>query len=96
LSDLLQSDRPFVDIVRAFPDGREVRSTELHSLQDYFNSIHALHGAADAPFSLRLHFHRRPDAGRFWKDLMLRTLQDLRRVAPEASITRERASDARS
>jgi hypothetical protein len=38
------------------------------------------------PASFRLVFHRRPEAGRFWKDLMVNILQEIEATPQKASI----------
>jgi hypothetical protein len=38
------------------------------------------------PRSLRLVFHRRPDAGRFWKDLMVRMVRLVEQSFPSAAV----------
>jgi hypothetical protein len=38
------------------------------------------------PASFRLVFHRRPEAGRFWKDLMVNILQEIETTPRKASI----------
>ncbi len=38
------------------------------------------------PGSFRLVFHRRPEAGRFWKDLMVNVLQEIETTPQKAPI----------
>jgi hypothetical protein len=44
---------------------------------DYFAAICITPDAPPSPASFHLMFHRRADAGRFWKDLMVRVLEEL-------------------
>jgi hypothetical protein len=76
---------------RAFPGGFEAREFLPHRLGDYFAAIRTLPG--EAPASFRILFHRRPEAGRYWKDLMMRVLQRVRDAAPNTSITLDYRGD---
>jgi len=69
--------RTFEDAVRTFPAGVETRQTNKHFVGDYFAGVDVL--PASSPSSFRLVFQRKPDTGRYWKDVMmkvLRTVQD--------------------
>jgi hypothetical protein len=83
----ISPDTPFVDEVRACPDGFEARSRELHRLGDYFESVRVLLATGQAPSTFGLLFQRRPDAGRFWKDFMARLLQGIRNEAVGVTTT---------
>ncbi len=61
------------------------RQIVRHRLGDYFAAIRLLPVAGDAA-SLRLVFERRPDAGRFWKDLMVNILQQAEKAAETTAI----------
>jgi len=78
----------FVDDVHACPEGTPTHRQETHRLGDYFVSIRVLPPAQPGP-TFHLLFHRRPDAGRFWKDLMVRVLQRIRRTGPTTTVTLE-------
>jgi hypothetical protein len=65
-------------------DGEPVTGAASHHVDDYFKSIWTRPGPVDTPASFRVVFHRRDGAGRFWKDLMIRFLEDLvNEAAPE-------------
>jgi hypothetical protein len=66
------------DVVRAFPNGTEARRDEPHRLGDYFVNVRVLPGRPEDPSAFRVLFHRRPDAGRFWKDFMAQLLGAIR------------------
>jgi hypothetical protein len=87
LQTAASDDATFVDEVRAWPDGLEAHSREPHRLGDYFESVRVLPEAGGSTSSFGLLFHRRPNAGRFWKDFMARLLQGLRNAAPETTTT---------
>jgi hypothetical protein len=89
----LTADTIVRDLVRAFPGGWEARWVEPYRLGDYFAEVRALPAPSGSPFSFRILFHRRPDAGRFWKDLMVRILQAMRGAAPDVSTTLDYRGD---
>ncbi len=86
LSGRIDLDRVLTDAVRVAPGGVEQMQTAPHRLGDYFAAIRLLPDSLANPASFRLVFHRRPDAGRFWKDLMVNILQEVERGSPKASI----------
>jgi hypothetical protein len=92
LPEQIELDRTLGQEVRAFPAGIEVRTEHTHRLGDYFASIRLLPAADSSSF--RILFHRRADAMRYWKDLMVRILQDLRQTSPETVTTLEYRGDA--
>jgi hypothetical protein len=79
-------DTTFVDAIHACPDGTPTLQQETHRLGDYFVSIRVLPPAQPGPV-FHLLFQRRPDAGRFWKDLMARVLQGIRHSRPSTTVT---------
>jgi hypothetical protein len=93
LSSATAPDTTFVDEVRSFPDDREECSPQSHRLGDYFASIRVLPGPKENDASFRLEFQRRPDAGRPWKDLMVRILEGLRGLAPDTTTVLEYRGD---
>jgi hypothetical protein len=93
LGSLLALDRQWIDQTRASPDGIEALRIETHRLSDYFQEIPILPGPLNEPSTFRLVFRRRPDAGRFWKDIMVRVLQDVRAAVPGVRITRDGLSE---
>src|SRR4051794_41115013 len=86
LSSRIDLDRVLIDTVRVTPDGVEQVQTVRHRLGDYFAAIRLLPDARSDPASFRLVFQRRPEAGRFWKDLMVNILQTLDAAPQKASI----------
>jgi hypothetical protein len=74
-------NRVVADTIRTSPGGTETSRTESYRLGDYFTEISMV--SAGISTSLRLVFHLRPDAGRFWKDLMVNILQEVE-TAPQA------------
>ncbi len=85
LSSRIDLDRIMTDTVRVAPNGVEQVETVPHQLGD-FSAIRLLPNSQANPASFRLVFHRRPDAGRFWKDLMVNILQEIETTPPKASI----------
>jgi hypothetical protein len=86
LSSRIQLDRVLTDTVRAIPNGVEQVQTLPHRLGDYFASIGMLPDSQANPASFRLVFQRRPEADRFWKDLMVNILQEIETAPQKASI----------
>ena len=86
LSSRIDLDRVLTDAVRVAPGGVEQVQTVPHRLGDYFAAIRLLPDSLANPASFRLVFHRRPEAGRFWKDLMVNILQEIERGPQKASI----------
>src|SRR5437016_1173746 len=85
LSEEITPEWVFVDLVRAFPGGVETCRQEPHRLGDSFERVKVFPAEANTPTSFRLLFQRRLTAPRFWKDLMVRILQQLREQAPETT-----------
>jgi hypothetical protein len=86
LSGRIDLDRVVTDTVRAFPNGVEQVQSVRHRLGDYFAAIRMLPDSQAAPATFRLVFQRRPDAGRFWKDLMVKILLELEATPQGPSI----------
>jgi hypothetical protein len=82
----IHPDAVLTDTVRAFPGGAEEVSVRPHRLGDYFADIRLLPGPPEDPTAFRILFHRLPDAGRFWKDLMVNVLQGIRAASSDVSI----------
>jgi hypothetical protein len=89
LSSGIDLDRVVTDTVRVTPNGVEQVQTVRHRLGDYFAAIRLLPDTQANPASFRLVFHRRPEAGRFWKDLMVNILQEIETTPQVASIDLE-------
>lgn len=88
LTEQVDLDRIMEDIVRTAPGGVDNRRVVRHRLGDYFTAIRVLPVASEAT-ALRLEFERRPDAGRFWKDLMVNILQEMEKDAEMTAITKK-------
>jgi hypothetical protein len=86
LTELVDLDRTFEDVVRTATGGVEKREVVRHRLGDYFSAIRRLPVESDAT-SWRLVFARRPDAGRFWKDLMVNIVQQVENEVETAGVT---------
>src|SRR5262245_47533535 len=86
LASRIDLDRVLTDTVRVTPDGVEQVQTVRHRLGDYFAAIRLLPDSQSNPASFRLLFHRRPEAGRFWKDLMVNILQEVETTPQKESI----------
>src|SRR5687767_10412542 len=76
LGNRIDLGRVFVDVQGVQPNGVEQVKTVPHRLGDYFADIGILPDRSGNPASFRLVFHRREDAGRYWKDLMVNILQE--------------------
>ena len=82
ISSHIDLDRVLTDVARTTPGGVENVHVARYRLGDYFSIIGVL---ADSPANLnsfRLVFYRRPDAGRFWKDLLVNIIQEIE-TAPQ-------------
>jgi hypothetical protein len=86
LSSRIDLDRVLTDTVCVTPDGVEQVQTVRHRLGDYFAGIRVLPDTQANPASFRLVFHRRPEARRFWKDLMVNIVQEIETTPQKASI----------
>ena len=89
LSSRIDLNRVWTDTVCVIPNGVEQVRTARHRLGDYFAAIRMLPGSQANPASFRLVFHRRPEAGRFWKDLMVNILQETETTPQKGSIELE-------
>jgi hypothetical protein len=94
LASRIELEREFTDKVRTIPNGVEMVQSVLHRLGDYFADICILPDAQADPTSFRLVFYRRPDARRFWKDLMVNVLQEIETTAPTVSIKMDSKGDS--
>jgi hypothetical protein len=62
----------------------EGRSRVPHRIGDYFEEVMIQPGPGENSF--RLIFHRRRDAGRFWKDVMVYLVRAIEKSEPPASV----------
>jgi hypothetical protein len=85
---LLSPDWSYVETVIAYPGGIRRETVRPHKASDYFTELSTL-PASEPPSSFRLLFHRKPDSGRYWKDLMIRFLQEIRARFPGVTIVRD-------
>jgi hypothetical protein len=93
LSGRIEPDRVVTDTVRTLPGGAERVRTVGHRLGDYFADIRLLPASPPAPGSFRLVFHKLPQAGRFWKDLMVNILQEVEARPEVVSVTLDYKGD---
>jgi hypothetical protein len=86
LASRIDLDRALTDTVRTTPNGVEQVQAVQHRLGDYFAAIRILPDSQASPASFRLVFHRRPEAGRFWKDLMVNVLREIETTTQKTAI----------
>lgn len=86
LASRIDLDRVVTDTVRTAPNGVEQVQVVQHRLGGYFSEIRILSDSQANPASFRLVFQRRPDGGRFWKDLMVSVLREIETAPQESSI----------
>jgi hypothetical protein len=79
-------DRVLTDTARVTPNGVEQMQTVRHRLGDYFAAVRVLAESQANPASFPLVFHRGPEAGRFWKDLMVNILQEIEATPQKACV----------
>ncbi|HZU39339.1 MAG TPA: hypothetical protein VFA18_25665 [Gemmataceae bacterium] len=94
LTNQVNLDRVWVDEVHSSPGGVEQVERVPHRLGDYFQSILTVPGPLGPDSQFRLVFQRRPDAGRFWKDLMVNILSEIRAAPETKTVTLDSKSDA--
>lgn len=94
LSSRIDPDRVLTDTVRVTPEGVEQVQTVPHRLGDYFADIRILPDAQSDPAAFRLVFHRQPQAGRFWKDLMVNVIEEIEATPQTASIDLDSKGEA--
>src|SRR5689334_12465139 len=62
------------DVVRVFSSNAQVLPmAQGHRVAEYFEDVRVL--PDESPASFRILFHRRPDADRYWKDVMVNILK---------------------
>ena len=89
LASHIDLDRVLTDTVRTTPGGVEQVETVRHRLGDYFSEIRVLPSSAAEPTSFRIVFHRKPEGGRFWKDLMVSILREIETTYGHTSLVLE-------
>jgi hypothetical protein len=93
LRTAIHPDTTYEEVVRPAPDGAATPATRVYRLGDYFTDIRLLPGETAGQSAFRIVFSGRSDAGRFWKDLMVRALQEVRRTSPDTTTTLEYRGD---
>jgi hypothetical protein len=58
-----------------------------HRIGDFFEDVLVFPRVGEDTRALRVVFHRRPDAGRFWKDLMVWIVRAMEQRDPSPSVT---------
>ncbi|MCI0457312.1 MAG: hypothetical protein L0Z62_10100 [Gemmataceae bacterium] len=94
LAERISLDRIVTDTVHVFPNGVEHVQSVPHRLGDYFADIRMLSAPVETPAAFCLVFHRLPQAGRFWKDLMVNFLQEIQASPETLSVTLDSKGDA--
>lgn len=85
----IRLDATVVDTVSAFPEGRQVNESISHRVGDYFRDIQIGSEQNNGAAVLRLTFHRQPEAGRFWKDVMMQILNSARRNGAQVELAHD-------
>ena len=94
LATRIDADRIWSDAARTGTGGVDQVQTVRHRLGDYFSAIRVLPDSEANPTAFQLVFQRRPEAGRFWKDLMVNILQEIEATPQKASICLESKGSA--
>jgi hypothetical protein len=81
-------DRVMARVTRAFPNGIEVTLLSEHRLGDYFKEIDVQ--PEPDPSAFRLEFYPRPDADRYWKDIIVRILQSIQSARERVTVSIDR------
>jgi hypothetical protein len=85
VSNRVKLDRVLTDTIRTTSNGVEQTEDVHHRLGDYFADIRVLSDADVLAF--RLAFERKPDAARYWKDLMVSIIQEIKGNPQAVEIT---------
>jgi hypothetical protein len=80
-------DNVLVSVASAFPGGAEMQRIRHFRLGDHFDDIQVLDSEPSDPASFRLVFRVRKDADRFWRDLLARVLDSIKKSADGVSVT---------
>ncbi len=81
------------DTVHTLANGKDHIRPVPHRLGDYFADIRILPTIPATHTSFRLVFQKLPEAGRFWKDLMVNIIQEIEKSAENASISLDYKGD---
>lgn len=82
--DRVDLNRVYTDTVVRIANGTQQEERQQHRLGDYFDNIRIVESPANSCFTVV--FHPRPDAGRFWRDLVAAILRSIRESATGVSI----------
>ena len=82
---LTHCDAIFTDAAETQPMGVVSVNRTPHRVGDNFTGVRILPPTPEEPVTFRILFVRRPEAGRYWKDVMVRTLKTLRDLEPDIS-----------
>jgi hypothetical protein len=85
--ELLDREADLDAVVIVTVTGGGTNREKVHRLRDYFQAIHVGPCAPEGPHALRVVFQRLPNAGRYWRDLMVRLLRCVSRVSDGITIT---------
>jgi hypothetical protein len=85
--ELLDREANLDAVVSVTVTGGGTTREEVHCLRDYFQAIHVGPRSPEGPHALRVVFQRLPNAGRYWRDLMVRLLRCVSRVSDRITIT---------
>jgi len=78
---------------RLYYEGKQrVVSIDEHRLEEYFNRVELIPEKNSRAVNFTIDFYPRPDAKKFWKDLMVSILGGIREAAPGTQITRVNAT----
>jgi hypothetical protein len=93
LAPRINLDRVLSDTIRVEPDGVTHEQSVAHRLGDYFVAIRIVPEQHDEFTSFQLVFYHRPEANRFWKDLMVNILEEIRLQVQKSPIEVTRANN---
>lgn len=82
-------DRVSTVVSFSFPGGVERRVERSYRIGDYFDRIEIGNLMSEGR-SFEMVFHVRPDAGRYWKDLIVGILRDMEQAGFETAINPSR------
>ncbi len=93
LSSRIDLGRVVTDTIRFGAGGNEKTQLVQNRLSEFFSDIRVLTDEKAKPEVFRLVFQRRPDAGRFWKDVMVNIVHDVAAMPETKSIIVESKGD---
>jgi hypothetical protein len=75
LRPLISVDASMIDETVSLQGGREIHQSQEFKFNNYFERLSVLPPTDGNSSSFRLFFHRKPEASRFWKDIMASVLR---------------------